>query len=148
MDQPGKVANPARDELNRNSSFFLLFPFAPEHLISRDRFDNPIPASQPAHSPHTRTEYVSHLLTGFLPLPRRRSFSCTVSPEFIKSCNFVPMAFTDDRPPAQISIIRSSTQGRSSNGCYRFRYHHISTFVRLSFQHFVTVCATEIVGGG
>ena len=37
MDQPGKVANSARGQLNRKHAFSLS-PFAPENLISRDRF--------------------------------------------------------------------------------------------------------------
>ena len=51
MDQPGKVANPARGQLN---SFFSssLSLFAPENLVSRDRFSRPVPR-QPAHSPHS-----------------------------------------------------------------------------------------------
>ena len=32
MDQPGKVANPARGQ-----------PFAPENLVSRDGFGSPVP---------------------------------------------------------------------------------------------------------
>ena len=41
-DQPGKVANPARGQLNRESSF------APENLVSPDGFGSPVP-HQPAH---------------------------------------------------------------------------------------------------
>ena len=32
--------------------YFFLSPYAPENLVSRDRFDRPIPR-QPAHSPHS-----------------------------------------------------------------------------------------------
>ena len=35
MEQPGKVTNPARGQLNRKM-FFSLSPFAPENLVSRD----------------------------------------------------------------------------------------------------------------
>ena len=48
MDQAGKVANPARSQLNMNIS---LSPFAPDNLVSRDGFDSPVPR-QPAHSPY------------------------------------------------------------------------------------------------
>ena len=53
MDQPGKVANPARGQLNRENMFslFSLSPFAHENLVSRDRFGRPVPR-QPAHSSH------------------------------------------------------------------------------------------------
>ena len=36
MDQPGKVANPARGQLNMKKMDFSLSPFAPEDLASRD----------------------------------------------------------------------------------------------------------------
>ena len=39
MGQPGKVANPARDQLNREIS---LSEFAPENLVSRDGFGSPV----------------------------------------------------------------------------------------------------------
>ena len=45
-DQPDKVANPARGQLNREN--IALSPFAPENLVSRDEFDSPFPR-QPAH---------------------------------------------------------------------------------------------------
>ena len=43
-DQPGNVANPARDQL-KGKNIFSLSPFAP---VSRDDFGSPIPR-QPAH---------------------------------------------------------------------------------------------------
>ena len=62
-DQPGQVANPARGQLNRENGYFPV-PFAPENLVSRDRFGSPVPR-QPAHL-HTQAESGA-LLTGFLP---------------------------------------------------------------------------------
>ena len=47
MDQPGKVANPARGQLNRENNT-PLSTFAPENLVSRDGFSRPVPR-QPAH---------------------------------------------------------------------------------------------------
>ena len=41
-DQPGKAANPARGQLNREN-VFSLSPFAPESLVSRDGFGSPLP---------------------------------------------------------------------------------------------------------
>ena len=49
MDQPGKVANPARGQLNRKLDISLS-PFAPENLVSRDGFGCLIPR-QPAQWP-------------------------------------------------------------------------------------------------
>ena len=50
MDQPGKVANPARGQLNKENEYFniSLSPFAPENLVSRDGFGSPVPR-QHAH---------------------------------------------------------------------------------------------------
>ena len=53
MDQPGKVANPARGQLNREINISLL-ACAPENLVSRDGFGSPVPR-QPAHL-HTQAE--------------------------------------------------------------------------------------------
>ena len=52
-DQPGKVANPARGQLNREI-FFSLSPFAPDNLVSRDGLGSPVPL-KPAHL-HTQAE--------------------------------------------------------------------------------------------
>ena len=41
-DQPGKVANPARGQLNRENDISLS-PFVPENLVSRDAFASSIP---------------------------------------------------------------------------------------------------------
>ena len=53
MGQPGKVANPARGQLNRENNI-PLSPFVPENLVSRDGFNRPVPR-RPAHL-HTQTE--------------------------------------------------------------------------------------------
>ena len=47
MNQPGKAANPARGQLNRENEYFniSLSAFAPENLISRDGFGSPVPRS-------------------------------------------------------------------------------------------------------
>ena len=42
-DQPGMVAKPARGQLRREM-FFPLSPFAPEKVVSRDRFGRPFPS--------------------------------------------------------------------------------------------------------
>ena len=64
MDQPGKVANPARGQLNRKICISMS-PFAPEHLVSRDGLGGPDP-SQSEHSPHSG--WIWCLLAGFLPI--------------------------------------------------------------------------------
>ena len=73
MDQPGKVANPARGQLNRESEYFniSLSPCVPENLVSRDGFSRPVPR-QPAHL-HTRAES-GGCLRDSSRVPRRRPF--------------------------------------------------------------------------
>ena len=63
MDQPGKVANPARGQLNRENNI-PLSPCVPENLVSRDGFSRPVPR-QPVHL-HTQAESGAYF-TGFLP---------------------------------------------------------------------------------
>ena len=102
MDQPGKVANPARGQLNRENNI-PLSPCVPENLVSRDGFSRPVPR-QPAHL-HTQAESV---LTYGIP-PEFRAVASIyetairhrLSPEFIGSRKCVPMAFTAESPPAQ-----------------------------------------------
>ena len=70
MDQPGKVANPARGQLNRENNI-PLSPCVPENLVSRDGFSRPVPR-KPAHL-HTQAEYGAYLRDSSR-LPRRRPF--------------------------------------------------------------------------
>ena len=101
MDQPGKVANPARGQLNRKNNI-PLSPCVPENLVSRDGFSRPVPR-QPAHL-HTQAESGAYLRDSSR-VPRRRPYEAVirhrVSPEYIGSRNCVPMAFTTESPPAQ-----------------------------------------------
>ena len=70
MDQPGKVANPARGQLNRENNI-PLSPCVPENLVSRDGFSRPVPR-QPAHF-HTQAESRASL-RDYSRVPRRRPF--------------------------------------------------------------------------
>ena len=58
MNQPGKVANPARGQLNRENNI-PLSPCMPENLVLRDGFSRPVPR-QPAHL-HTQAESGAYL---------------------------------------------------------------------------------------
>ena len=69
MDQPDKVANPARVQLNRENEYSPV-P-VPENLVSRDRFSRPVP-HQPAHL-HTQAESGAYLRDSSR-VPRRRPF--------------------------------------------------------------------------
>ena len=70
MDQPGKVANPARGQLNRENNI-PLSPCVPENLVSRNGFSRPVPR-QPAHLP-TQAESGAYLRDSSR-VPRRRPF--------------------------------------------------------------------------
>ena len=85
---------------------FALSAFMPKNLVSRDGFSSPVPR-QPAHL-HIQAESGAHLRDSSR-FPRRRPFIYLkspyirhrVSPEFIGSRNYVPVAFTAESPPAQ-----------------------------------------------
>ena len=70
MDQPGKVANPARGQPNRENNI-PLSPCVPENLVSRDGFSRSVPR-QPAHL-HTQAESGAYL-RDFSRVPRWRPF--------------------------------------------------------------------------
>ena len=70
MDQPAKVANPARGQLNRKINISLS-PCVPENLVLRDGFSPPVPR-QPAHL-HTQPESGAYLRDSSR-VPRRRPF--------------------------------------------------------------------------
>ena len=70
MNQPGKVANPARGQLNRENAI-PLSPCVPENLVSRDGFSRPVPR-QPAHL-HTQAGSGAYLRNSSQ-VPRRRPF--------------------------------------------------------------------------
>ena len=98
-DQPGKVANPARGQLNRENEYFPV-PFrAPKNLVSRDGFGSFVPR-QPVH-PHTQAESGASLGDSFRVPRRRTTIRHRVSFEFNGSRTCVPMAFTAENTPAQ-----------------------------------------------
>ena len=70
MDQPGKVANAARGQLNRENDI-PLSPCVPENLVSRDGFSRSVPR-QPAHL-HNQAESGAYLRDSSR-VPRRRPF--------------------------------------------------------------------------
>ena len=74
IDQPGKVANPACGQLNREKKKFRS-AFVPENLVSRDGFGNPVPP-QPAHF-HTQAESCAYLRDS-PQVPRRRPYTVII----------------------------------------------------------------------
>ena len=72
MDQPAKVANPARGQLNRENEHSPVCPrsFVPESFVSRDGFGSSVPR-QPAHHLHTQAESGAYFRDSSR-VPRRR----------------------------------------------------------------------------
>ena len=91
------AAYPARGQLKRENDFSLS-PFAPENLVSRDGFGSLISLLR-----------LNLVLTYGIPPDFRGGVHLListatrhrVSPEFIGSRSCVPVAFTDESPPAQ-----------------------------------------------
>ena len=102
MDQSGKVANPARGQLNREINFRS--PRSRLRIWSRET-GSAVPFRVSLIISIIRLNLV---LTGFFPSFAAASISFyktairhRVSPEFIGSRNCVPMAFTAESPPVQ-----------------------------------------------
>ena len=70
-DQPDKVTNPARGQLNKKNEFSLS-PFAPEILASRDGFGSPVPR-EPARL-HTQADSGAYVVRDYSRVPRRRLY--------------------------------------------------------------------------
>ena len=132
IDQRGKVANPARGQLNGENQYSPS-PYVPNNLVSRDGFSRPVPR-QSAHL-HTQAESGAYS-RDFSRFPRRR-----------------PTIYLNRHTPSGQSRIYRVTQLRTngghcresadtgpvvlkvvfSNGCCHFSDHHGPTYVRLSF---------------
>ena len=133
MDQPCKVANPARGQLNRAKMNFSLSPFVPENLVVTSQVVRPSRLAS-AYSFST-LRWFGEGSCDSSRFPRRRLFIYTaishrVGPEFIGSRNCVPMTFTAGSPPAQGQWSQGSS---SNNGSFLFRYHHMDRSMRASF---------------
>ena len=81
MDQPGKVANSARGQLNRKMNISLS-AFAPENMVSRDEFGSPVPLSLLIL--HAQAESGA-FLRDFSRVPQRRPFTYFKPPYAIGS---------------------------------------------------------------
>ena len=101
-DQPRKVAEPARGQLNRENE--SMSPFAPKNLVSQH--GSVVPSRVSLFISILRLNLV---LTYGIPPDFRGGVHFFIetairhrtSPEFIESRNCVPMAFTAESPPAQ-----------------------------------------------
>ena len=115
MDQPGKVANPARGQLNRENNI-PLSPCVPENLVSRDGFSRPVPR-QPAHL-HPQAESGAYLRDPSR-VPRRRPF---MKPPYaigsVPSLSGHAIAYRWRSLPRVRRHRVNSPQGSLSNECY------------------------------
>ena len=106
MDQPGKVASPARGQLNRKK---LIFPCPRSCLRIWSRETGSAVPSRVSLLISIHTQAKSGAYTyGFLTISAVASICLfktairhRVSPKFIRSRNCVPIAFPAESPPAQ-----------------------------------------------
>ena len=107
MDQPGKVASPARrGQLNTKMEISLSALFMPENFVSRDGFGSPVPRSLLI----SILERVNLVLTYGIPPEFRGSVHLLIYNRHTPSGQSrvyrvtricVPMAFTVESPPAR-----------------------------------------------
>ena len=103
MDQPGKVAKPARGQLNRENGYFPFFVHTRDGVL-RDGFGSLVPC-QPAHL-HTQAGSGAYLrdspdFPSGVHLLNKTDIRHRVSSEFIGSRTGVPMVVTAESSPAQ-----------------------------------------------
>ena len=131
MDQPGKVANPARGQLNREKNI-PLSPCVPENLVSRDGFSRPVPR-QSAHL-HTQVESGAYLRDSSR-VPRRCPFMKPPYASSVPSLSGRPIAYRWRSLPRVRRHRASKPQGSSERVLPCLAGHHGPTNIRLSFPH-------------
>ena len=105
MDQPGKVANPARGQLNREESEYSPVPVRARGFAFARRVQPSRPASAWLFPYSGWNPVLTHGIPpdfrGGVHLFIKTDIRHRVSPEFIGSRNCLPMAFSAESPPAQ-----------------------------------------------
>ena len=143
MNQQGKVANPARGQLNREDVFFPLSPFAPENLVSLARR---LWSSRPASVRPFSTVSLNHQssIINLVLITR------VISPAFRHSAHlFIPSTAIGSVPslPGHATAYRwrSLPRGRrrwASSPQDSFRFHPMDQFLCASlFPHPRSVCS-------
>ena len=137
MDQPGKVDNPARGQLNRENEYS---PVVPVHALEFG-YARRVQPSRPVSACSfciLRPTLVWCLLTGFLPISTVASIFLFKPPYTIESVpNSSGHAITYRwRPLPRVRRKRvCSPQGSSSNGCCQFADHHGPIYIASLFPH-------------
>ena len=137
MDQPGKVANPARGQLNRENDSSPVPVRASEFIWSRETGTGAVPSCVSLLTLHTQAESGAYSPDSsrfsrprpFIHLTAMRHY-CGPVP----SLSGYPIAHRWRSLPRVRRHRASSPQGSSSNGCCLFAHHHGPINVRLSFQ--------------
>ena len=131
---PGKVANPARRQLNRKNEYFPVCVCAWKFGLAR-RVRQSRPAS--AYS-YPYSGWIWCLLTGFLPISAAASISLFKLPYAIGSVPSLSGHASAYRWRSLPRVHRhraSSPQGSSSDGCCHFAGHRGPINMPLSFPH-------------
>ena len=134
MDQSGKVANPARGQLNKENKI-PLSPCVPENLVSRDGSSRPLPR-QPAHL-RNQAESGTYLRDSSR-VPRRRPFIYLKPPYIIGSVEILSGHSHVYRWRSLSRVRRhraSKPQGSSERMLPCLADHHGPIHMRLSFAH-------------
>ena len=142
MDQPGIVANPARGEMNWEN-ISSLFEFAPENLVSRDRFGRPVPRKPRSFSILRLNLVFTHEIP---PAFRDGVHLYRHSPSGQSRVYQVTQFLTDGVHCRRVHLHRaSSPQGSYSNGCCLNRYQFLCASL---FSHPLLVCSEDAMPEG
>ena len=136
MDQPIKVANTARGQLNRGDEYSPPSLFALENLVSRHEFGSLVPR-QPAQI-HNQAEYGA-LLAALLPISAAAAMFLFKPPYATGSVPSVSGHAVEYRWRSLPRVRRhkaSKPQGSSSNGCYLCIIMDQLLCASLSYTHY------------
>ena len=144
-NQPVKVANTARGQLNREDEYSPLSLFAHDNLVAQHGFDSPVPR-QPVHL-HTQAEYGT-LLTVPLPISAAAAIYLFKPPYAIGSVPSLSVEYRWRSLPRVRRLRASKPQDSSSNGCCLCIIVDQSLCASLSYTHYWYKVGTLKVSAG
>ena len=139
MDQPGKVANPARGQLKRENKIFPVPVRAWESDLARR-----IRLSCPTSACSFSQLRLTLVLTQEIPPDFRGS---GVIPECVRSRNWVPMALTAESPPAPIVLNVVPVTGPAFSGI-TMETIFVRLFLPTPTTRKLDICDRENIGRG